>query len=152
MKAMKILKTAAGALVCTVLLAHTVPAEARDQETILETNVASAYTLTIPRSQSIEYGKNVTDIGLLSVTGNIRTDETLQVSVEKTAFRNEEKDHEFSFELLSGEEAFSGQSWTEEELDTVQSVPLSVSISETVWDEVQAGSYTAALTFTARIR
>lgn len=38
------------------------------------------------------------------------------------------------------------------ELETEQTVPLSVSIADTVWDEVQAGNYTAALTFTAEIQ
>lgn len=148
----KALFTAAGTLTLAVVLAGTVPVSAEEQKTILETTVPSSYTLTIPRSQAIEYGRNVTEIGALSAAGNIRTDETLRVSVEKTPFCNEEKNHEFTFDLLSGGETFTARSWTEEELDTEQSVPLSVHIADSVWDEVRAGNYTATLTFTAEIR
>lgn len=148
----KTLFTAAGALALTVIVAGTAPASAEEQKTTLEATVPSSYTLTIPKSQAIEYGRELTDIGSLSVIGNIRTDEVLRVSVEQSAFRNEEKNHSFSFRLLSGSEIFQGQSWNGTELETEQTVPLSVSIEDPVWDEAQAGNYTATLTFTAEIR
>lgn len=148
----KTLFTAAGALALAVILAGAAPASAEERQTTLAATVPSSYTLTIPKSQTIEYGRDLTEIGALSVKGNIRTDENLRVSVEKSAFRNEEKNHSFSFRLLSGSALFLERSWSGTELETEQTVPLSVSIEDSAWDEAQAGNYTATLIFTAEIR
>ncbi len=139
-------------LTAAVFFAAAVPVSASEQQTTLNLVIPSTYTMTIPKSQHIEYGKNETQIGTLTVEGNIRPDEALYVSVKKSAFQNLEKKHSFAFRLLSGSEEFSGRSWSGMELETEQTVPLSVSIADTVWDEVQAGNYTAALTFTAEIQ
>lgn len=138
------------ALISTIVL----PVSANEQTTDLTAEIESTYMLTIPTSQKINFQSSTTKIGEVSVSGNIRPNEKVVVSVDKTAFvSNEDKKDVINYSLKTNNNEFTRAEWTEDILHGGVSVtyPLTVTISDQEWKEAHAGTYTSTITFRADI-
>lgn len=123
------------------------------QTTTLTTTIDSSYTMSIPMNQTISLNTITTEIGAVAVTGNLKTDEEVAVTIEKTAFTTENTGT-IPYRLLSEGNAVASLTWSEAEArnDAPKSYPLTVTIDEEQWRQARAGDYTATITFTAEIQ
>lgn len=152
-------KIIASLIALTLMMAMILPVSAdRKQETTLAITVDSTYTLSIPISQSedqplsIGFGTTKTTLYQpLAITGTIRSDEKVVVSVEKTEFTSSEE-NVISYTLTSDGEDFEIAEWDEEDLHRGEKIyPLEVNISEEEWEAAPAGDYQSVIIFTSKI-
>lgn len=152
-------KKVMAAFLAAAVMSMAVPAyasEAEKDEQSMELNMSkdSTYMMSIPMSQSIAFGTVDTEIGEVSVTGDIGTKQKVNVKVSKTDFIDEkDAQNVFSFDLWSDEETFAGKDWVSEEVRAEEAVayPLTVHIPTETWAGVIAGDYAATLTFEAEL-
>lgn len=132
-----------------------IPARADDQSLTLTTDVASTYTLTIPANQAIPSLATSTPIGNIQVVGDVQTTEEVVVTATKTDFTSATQSTTIPFVIYNNSisDNFTSSIWTDSELisATPKSVPLSINISATDWQNARASSYSATITFTAAI-
>ena len=125
----------------------------------LTTSQEAHYSMTIPMQAtgeaSIPFGKVDTEIGDLTVTGDIGTKQQVSVTVEQTPFTDvKDAGNSFRFELLCKESMFEKEvwDWQEVRVETPVSYPLTVHIPSETWAKVVAGEYAATLTFKAELQ
>lgn len=153
-------KAMAGVLGAALFMAAVVPVPAAENpktDTLeLNANVASEYHLTIPSSAAVAltFGEEMTEIGKLKVTGNVKPLETVTVSAQTTPFENiNKKGSSFTYKLLNETEEFKKAEWNEEELRKgTKEISLTVNIPSETWYSAAAGDYTSTITFTAELR
>lgn len=138
-------KMMASLLTCAMMSMTAISAE----QTTITTKVPSSYNLTIPSGQDIKFGTVTTKLSPLYVTGNLAQGETIEVSVDKTAFKNERGDT-IAYALNAGDKAFTGDVWNENEVGSdPKKVDLSVIIDEDTWNNAKAGNYSTTISFKA---
>ena len=125
----------------------------------LTTSQEAHYIMTIPKQAtgeaSIPFGKVDTEIGDLTVTGDIGTKQQVSVTVEQTPFTDvKDSGNTFDFTLLHDGNTFKEAVWDWEEVraETPVSYPLTVHIPSETWAKVVAGEYAATLTFKAELQ
>lgn len=113
----------------------------------------ASYTLTIPRDQSIVFGTVDTGIGEVSVSGEIGTQQAVQVSAASTEFVDaEDAGNSFSFELREGTAAFTQKKWGSQALkNNTSKAALTVHIPSETWGATSPGTYHASITFKAEL-
>lgn len=147
------------ALAAAMMMAVPVGATATGPQrgsTTVTANVASSFVLSIPASTTINYGVERTKMsGSLKVTGNVDTNEQVTVAVETSPLHNQTHNENIIYTVTAsetGEDAFTGDAWTETELrDETKEIPLYVLISGDAWDQAKAGDYEGTVTFTAQL-
>lgn len=151
-------KRAAGVSLAAAVLAMSVcTAYAADgshsQSMQLTIQKDASYTMSIPKSQDIVFGAVDTEIGSLSVTGEIGTEQEVRVTVDTTEFTDTaDTGNHFPFTLWQGSGVFTGKTWSSTELeDGGTSVPLIVHIPSETWGKTSPGTYRAVLTFAAEL-
>lgn len=151
-------KRAAGIVLAAAVLAMSVcTAYAADgsqsQSMQLTIKKDASYTMSIPKSQDIVFGTVDTEIGKLSVTGEIGTKQEVRVSVDTTEFTDTaDAGNHFPFALWQGSGVFTGKTWSSKELeDGGTSVPLTVHIPSEIWGKTSPGTYRAVITFAAEL-
>lgn len=145
----------ATAMMMAVPVGATAPEPQRDSTTVT-TDIASSFVLTIPATTNITYGVERTQItGTLKVTGNVDTNEQVTVAVETSPLHNQTHNENIIYTVTAsetGEDAFTGDVWTETELrDETKEIPLYVLISGDAWSQAKAGDYEGTITFTAQL-
>ena len=151
-------KRAAGTVLASVVLAMSVcTAYAADgsqsQSMQLTIQKDASYTMSIPKSQDIVFGTVDTEIGSLSVTGEIGSKQEVRVSVDTTEFTDTaDTGNHFPFALWQGSRVFTGKTWSSTELEgSGTPVPLTVHIPSETWGKTSPGTYRAVITFAAEL-
>lgn len=150
-------RDAGASLAATVLAMSVCTAYAADgsqsQSMQLTIQKNASYTMSIPASQDITFGTVDTEIGSLSVTGEIGTKQEVRVSVDTTEFTDTADDgNRFPFALWQGGTAFTGKNWSSKELENGgTSVSLTVHIPSETWGKTSPGTYRALVTFAAEL-
>lgn len=162
-------KAGAAALTTALILTAGIPAHASEpgagdtpaqQSSLnLTTSKAAKYTMKIPMQATgeagITFGAVDTEIGDLTVTGDIGTKQQVSVTVEQTPFTDvKDSGNHFDFDLRCKENKFETEVWNWQEVraETPVSYPLTVHIPNETWENVAAGDYTATLTFKAELQ
>ncbi|NCB92511.1 MAG: hypothetical protein EOM40_08045 [Clostridia bacterium] len=124
----------------------------KTETTTVKTTVESVYNLMIPVNPEVEFGSEQTDIGSITVKGNIDTAKKVVVSASKTDFTCTGRSP-FSFQLQSDGADFTKMEVTDTEAstDNGKNKQLSVVIPQTTWNTVKPGTYTAVITFRASL-
>lgn len=141
---------------CMLLAAGmAVPVSAESKTTTLTTDVASEYTLTIPKDTSIAFGAEEMEIGVVKVTGNVKPAETVRVDVETGNFISQDDARDtIALTLINQNDnnEFKSSIWNENDMrNETKEIPLVVQIKKEDWDKAYAGTYQATLTFTASL-
>lgn len=151
-------KRAAGIVLAAAVLAMSVcTAYAADgsqsQSMQLTIQKDASYTMSIPKSQDIVFGTVDTEIGKLSVTGEIGTKQEVRVSVDTTEFTDTaDAGNHFLFALWQGSGVFTGKTWSSKELEgSGTPVLLTVHIPSETWGKTSPGTYRAVITFAAEL-
>lgn len=113
----------------------------------------ASYIMTIPQDQNIDFGAVDTEIGTLSVKGEIGTNQKVKVSVSKTDFTDtaDETNH-FSFTLRERNTEFQEKEWGSQEVKAnTASAVLTVHIPGENWGKTSPATYRAAVTFQASL-
>lgn len=125
----------------------------------LPTSQEAHYIMTIPMQAtgeaSIPFGRVDTEIGDLTVTGDIGTKQQVSVTVEQTPFTDvKDPGNTFDFTLLHDGNTFKEAVWDWQEVraETPVSYPLTVHIPSETWAKVVAGEYAATLNFKAELQ
>ena len=147
-----------GAVLAAAILASSVlPVYAADgsQSGTMKLTVSkeAGYILTIPSDQNIVFGTVDTGIGEVSVSGEIGTQQAVQVSAVSTEFVDaEDAGNSISFELREGNAAFTQKKWGSQALkDAASKASLTVHIPSETWGATGPGTYHASITFTAEL-
>lgn len=118
-------------------------------KTTITTSVEPTYTVTIPVNAAIIYGETTTPIGDISISNvNFETGASVKVSVEKTDLVNSSdntKKVAYTLNNTTPKSDFTGVTFTSSD---TSARPLCIDITSTEWDNANAGSYSATLTFT----
>ncbi|MDO4274115.1 MAG: cation transporter [Eubacteriales bacterium] len=153
MKKRMILGGTLAAAMLTASALTTFAAEPQSGTTTLTVQKAASYMLHIPQDQEITFGTMDTEIGTLSVTGEIGANQKVNVNVTKTGFIDtEDAGNKFSFELREGNAEFQGKEWGSQELkDNKASAALTVHIPSETWGSTEPATYKATVTFQASL-
>lgn len=154
-------KLLAGAMGVLLMASMVMPVVAATDPntTTLTTTKGSTYSLKIPiATKDIPYGALYTDLGSLTVTGNVGIGESVTVSTKiNQLVRTGNAEDTISFSLVDvtnpdAPKIFTSSVWREEELfDESKSIPLSVQIPTVNWENAKAGDYTGSIVFTASV-
>lgn len=150
-------KMAAGMLYMMMVVSVAAPVSAAEKQesTTLTTDVASEYTLTIPKDMTIPFGAEETGIGSVKVTGNVKPEETVKVDVETGNFISQDDPQDtIALTLINKNDnsEFGISIWNEKEMrDETKEIPLAVQVKKEDWAKAYAGTYQATLTFTASL-
>lgn len=149
----KILACALSAAMLGGLAVPACAAEPQTETTTLKATVNSSFLLSIPANQTVLYNAAKTDIGRVSVTGNVLSTEEVTVTVDKTNFKHATKDAAIPYTLTNNEIPFTKGVWSETELRdaTPKAVDLSVNVDAADWTAAPAGAYTSTITFNAAL-
>ena len=146
-------------LAVSAVMAAAIPAYASEEDEKsmeLTMSKASEYIMTIPKDQdTVTFGTEKTQIGSLSVTGDIGTKQKVLVTVAKTNFVDVKDDTNFfAFDLQANGQNFSWAEWNWEQVRAQEPVayPLTVYIPSETWADTVAGTYGATITFTAQLQ
>lgn len=153
-------RASAAFMAASVLMALSVPAfgETVREEQSLELTMQKPpkYTMSIPSTTSIiVFGTENTEIGDLSVIGDVGTKQQVLVTVAKTDFVDDnDKTNSFSFSLQHNGVDFTEEAWTFNQLreEPITAYGLIVHIPTETWAETKAGTYKATLTFKAELQ
>lgn len=150
---MRIGKITAGLAVLILMGTRVLPVYAQEKKTELTIHIPSTYTLSIPMNQTISLNTATAEIGTAAITANLKSDEQVVVTVEKTAFEARNTEDTISYQLQSDGNQVSSLTWSEAEArkEKAKTYPLTVIIDETEWKQAHAGDYTATITFTAEV-
>lgn len=117
--------------------------------TDISTTVNSSYTLTIPKSTTIDFEATSTNLdGDLKVTGNVANGETVTVNALCNPLKTAQGVN-LAYKLMNGSDEYSAVTWTETELRDGKNIQLSVAIEDTTWKNAKAGTYAGGIVFTA---
>lgn len=138
------------------LAAFPVHAQGQSETTILQADVASDYTLTIPKATNIPFGSLSTPLaGKLKVTGNVAPFQTVTVEAEAKPLENAQQGTELAYTLMDGSGTYQTATWNEAQMrdglgnGTGREVQLSVNILQEDWDNAEAGTYEGGIVFNA---
>lgn len=132
------------------------------QDMQLNADVPSEYMLSIPARTDITFEQESTPLSGLRVTGNVATDETVEVTADVNGGKllGDSPDKALPFTLADAASgiSFTAAQWDTDELwagfadaDNAKEVPLTVDITAEAWRHAKGGDYTGNITFTATL-
>lgn len=128
-------------------------AGAQEESMNLSISKDASYTMTIPKTTNIvEFGAENTEIGDLSVSGDIGTKQKVSVAVSKTDFEDvKDSDNKIEFNLKDAAADFTGAKWNRADALSGKGYKLNVNIPAASWAGKAPGVYQASITFQASL-
>lgn len=160
---MKTRKIAIGLTVFALVGAMVLPVSAQEKtdSTTIKANIASTYTLTIPKETTVKFNALSTDLnGTLKVAGNVLPTQQVTVTAQANDFHNAVQNANLPYTLVNKEDnkTFTTATWNETELRNGlisgqgKAIQLSIDLLENDWNTAKAGDYTGTITFTADLK
>ncbi|MBO1307005.1 hypothetical protein JZO70_12585 [Enterococcus sp. 669A] len=146
-------------LICCASLLLPVTGFAQDRQegtTEVTADVPSTYTMTIPASpKQIVANTDITDLGSLSVKGNLDPTKLIEVTVEKKQLENQrDNTQKIPFSLVDSSNAnteWTGATWNADDCTAAKALELSVKIDQPSWAAAKPGQYKGSIVFTSSI-
>ena len=110
------------------------------------TEVAPAYTVTIPTGISVEFNATKTNFGVVSLSNaRLAPGKCVRVLLNASGTLKNKNDASktIAYQIMSGSSVFSSV-----DFGTNKSLPLTIDITQAAWNQAAAGDYTDTVTFT----
>ena len=120
--------------------------------TIVSTDINSSFTMSIPTTAKLTYGVEDTNIGNFSVYGNLKTNQSVSVTIDKGDFRNSNDNSVLPYRVTDEKNKdLTNLNYTADDIASKTVTPINVHIDNTAWQLAHAGVYRGHITFTATL-
>lgn len=120
--------------------------------TIVSTDVNSSFTMSIPATATLTYGVEDSNIGNFSVYGNLKTNQSVSVTINKGDFRNVNDNSVLPYKVTDGKNKdLTNLNYTADDIASKTVTPINVHIDNTAWQLAHAGKYQGSIQFDATL-
>lgn len=118
--------------------------------TIVSTDINPSFTMSIPASAQLTYGVEDSNIGNFSVYGNLKTNQSVSVTITKGDFKNNKSVLPYRVTDEKNKD-LTNLNYTADDIASKTVTPINVHIDNTAWQLAHAGVYRGSITFTATL-
>ena len=120
--------------------------------TIVSTDINSSFTMSIPTTAKLTYGVEDTNIGNFSVYGNLKTNQSVSVTITKGDFKNDNDDSVLPYKVTDeNNKDLTNLNYTADDIASKTVTPINVHIDNTAWQLAHAGKYHGSIRFDATL-
>ena len=120
--------------------------------TIVSTDINSSFTMSIPTTATLTYGVEDTNIGNFSVYGNLKTNQSVSVTIDKGDFRNSNDNSVLPYRVTDEKNKdLTNLNYTADDIASKTVTPINVHIDNTAWQLAHAGKYHGSIRFDATL-